>query len=282
MKASANLVCKEASFASRFMHAQTASVAEVVADYTASVAAGHAPPPMPLYQERAVAQRTCIHSGQPVTDINYELLQLFVQNGVGQVEMMPAALGQLLRPAGYSPEPLDHLLSWHLLTLLKAIGAIITSPATAEKVHTCCASAFAWTVNLMGRGSLALPAGNPKASKQDCKWQSSLQCFIHTEFSRLTVWCGVVWLGTGELIEPCPGGTIGAYRWHESVGSLCCCSAVRSWSAGGSSAQLTMAPCTGVGSRSFSAQLPARAPCCACSAASRSYGRMDGLCWTRF
>ena len=70
-----------------------------------------------------------------MTDINYELMQLALQNGVGQEAIMPAALGQLLRPAGYSPEPLDHLLSWHLLTLLKAIGAIITSPATAEKVR---------------------------------------------------------------------------------------------------------------------------------------------------
>lgn len=108
---------------------------EVVADYTLAVAAGRAPPPMPLYQERAEgSQRISLRSGRPVTDINYELMQLAVQNGVGQEAIMPDALGLLLRPAGYSPEPLDHLLSWHLLTLLKAIGAITTSPATAEKV----------------------------------------------------------------------------------------------------------------------------------------------------
>ena len=111
-------------------------MAEVLADYTTAAAAGHAPQPTPTYLGNAVKEQSCANSGLPVTDINYELLQLFVQYGVGREQMGPPALGLLLRPAGHSPEPLEHLLSWHLLTLLVAVGVLTTtSPAAAAKVR---------------------------------------------------------------------------------------------------------------------------------------------------
>lgn len=122
--------------ARRFLHAQTAAVSEVVAEYSAAAAAGWAPGPLPLYVERQGGSQP----GSAATDVNYELLQLFVQRRRGQGRCSGQALRRLLRPAAYCPEPLDQLLGWQLLSALTAAAAIQCSPDAAHLVR-CCSTA---------------------------------------------------------------------------------------------------------------------------------------------
>ena len=119
------------AFAARLLHAQTAPIPQVVADYSTAAAAGSAPVPLPLYAEN----QRCRDAGHHATDINFELLQLYARQRLGQAQLSPEALAQLLRPAGYSPEPLDHMLAWCLLTALTADGAVESNPAAAGTVR---------------------------------------------------------------------------------------------------------------------------------------------------
>jgi nuclear pore complex protein Nup98-Nup96 len=115
------------------------SVAEAVAAYEAAVEGGTAPPPLPLYLEHlhigTNSKRTNSIDHNDVFDVNFELLRLFCTLSTATAiereeeleqlaEVLDGTLSRLLRPAGITPDPLDYSFIWHMLCVLRSIGAV--------------------------------------------------------------------------------------------------------------------------------------------------------------
>lgn len=109
----------------------SASIAESVASYTESVEAGVAPAPLPEYY-CAVAEDS--NRSPSAHDTAFLILQLhaileaecFLEENKEEdlAKALAPLLPRLLRPAGVTPDPLDHLFIWLLLGVLEAVGAI--------------------------------------------------------------------------------------------------------------------------------------------------------------
>jgi len=92
----------------------------LAADAAGGDAAGAAAPPMWAAAAGASAAPTA--GTAPAPDIQLALLSLASRRWA----LAPGELGALLRPAGYSPNPLDAGLAWHLLSAAAAVEALPT------------------------------------------------------------------------------------------------------------------------------------------------------------
>ena len=127
----ASLLSLIALHARRYLHAQSAALCDVVIEYQGASAAGLAPRPLPVYAERNL----CSPLPCNALDVNFELLLLYVRVKQGQ-RCSREQLGRMLRGGCYSPEPLDQLLAWLLLTVLAAAHVIQMPPDAADLVRT--------------------------------------------------------------------------------------------------------------------------------------------------
>ncbi|KAK9829955.1 hypothetical protein WJX72_008858 [[Myrmecia] bisecta] len=115
-----------------YAHGPTGSIADAVRTYTQAANLRLAAAPVPLYAE---GELDGDQSGR-AADINYHLLQLFTRDldpRDGQ------ALAQLLRPAAYTPDPLDYGLGWQVLGVLQAIHQLslpAQAPVQVYMLHT--------------------------------------------------------------------------------------------------------------------------------------------------
>jgi nuclear pore complex protein Nup98-Nup96 len=145
--------------------APTAGVAAALDSYVAAVEAGAAPPPAPLYAERGGAGA---EAAGGALDVAFELLSLFVARGAGEEagggrREAGRLLRRVLRPAGVTPDPLDYSFSWHLLGVLRAVGAAPdddddaggAGDATRESAAAAGAAAMSFAAQLQAAGGLA-------------------------------------------------------------------------------------------------------------------------------
>lgn len=116
--------------------------------YVAAVEAGEAPAPAPIYTEwrrgggnssggMLMLEDGSMHGvDEGLTDVNFELLRLFCvlaeDTGRDPALVGDAVLPRLLRPSGSSPDPLDYSLSWHMLCVLRSLGAVAGSQPEAD------------------------------------------------------------------------------------------------------------------------------------------------------
>ncbi|KAL4426686.1 hypothetical protein ABPG77_004742 [Micractinium sp. CCAP 211/92] len=133
----------------------TATVSDALASYTTAVEAGAAPPPLPLYVEQHAAAAPAGASG--AFDVAFELLRLHAvasdpETAGGSPAALAPLLARLLRPAGFTPDPLDCAFCWHLLSLLTAVGAL---PEAAAELPPAAATRMSFVSQLECVGGLA-------------------------------------------------------------------------------------------------------------------------------
>ncbi|KAA6423558.1 MAG: nuclear pore complex Nup98-Nup96-like, partial [Trebouxia sp. A1-2] len=100
----------------------TASISDLLDSYSDSVSSDRdgVPQPKPLYQEAAGVQQP--RSSTAANAVDFQLLRLAAGDLLGT---QPAVgLAELLRPAGVTPDPLDHSFAWQLLSVLQAVDAV--------------------------------------------------------------------------------------------------------------------------------------------------------------
>ncbi|KAL0018702.1 hypothetical protein WJX79_002745 [Trebouxia sp. C0005] len=100
----------------------TASISDLLDSYSDSVSSDRdgVPQPKPLYQEAAGVQPP--RSSTAANAVDFQLLRLAAGDLLGT---QPAVgLAELLRPAGVTPDPLDHSFAWQLLSVLQAVDAV--------------------------------------------------------------------------------------------------------------------------------------------------------------
>ncbi|KAL4425557.1 hypothetical protein ABPG75_009573 [Micractinium tetrahymenae] len=133
----------------------TATVSDALASYTAAVEAGSAPPPLPLYLEQQAAAAPSGAAG--AFDVAFELLRLHAvasdpEAAGGSPSALAPLLARLLRPAGFTPDPLDCAFCWHLLSVLSATGAL---PEAAAELPPAAATRMSFISQLECVGGLS-------------------------------------------------------------------------------------------------------------------------------
>ena len=88
--------------------------------YAQAAAAGLLPSPEPSYAMAANRD-----APMDALDIGWRLIQLSAEaDSSAAGDDWEQILTQLMRPAAYTPQPLDCLLSWQMLQVLQAIGVL--------------------------------------------------------------------------------------------------------------------------------------------------------------